>query len=377
MQRRWLRILLIILTWIVVGLIFSWQLRLLAILSGFQMTWTNIVCWELTRWCLWIFLFPLIIRMIRRSPQFPGDKKRFFITNSISSIVISLLHLAAFSIVYWFVMRFQEAFASDLPVFQILFVKLPEFMSKAKFDPHIVFTRIFSIDFHIGILIYWIILAGYQAIDYSRRAADLKSQLSRAQLDALKMQLHPHFLFNTLNSISALIHKNPEAADEMIGELGNFLRLTLQSNSAMDVTVEEELRFVSSYLEIERIRFQSKLKVEMLIDPETLNARVPNLILQPVIENAIRHGIAHCVDSGCIEIASHRNGRYIYLRVSNDGPWLSEDNHEGIGVNNVRERLKKMYNDDYQFNISNRAQGGVIVEMKIPVHTTPFKVSDT
>ena len=368
MQKRWIKILLFVLAWVGIGFIFSWQLRLLALNSGFKMSWPSIISWEMTRWCLWIVLFPLVLRAIRRSPQFPGSGKRFFITNGITSILISLLHLAIFSIIYWFVIRFTEAFAASASITDALFVKLPEAIQKAQYDPERIFKMIFAIDFHIGILIYWIILAGYHALDYSRRASELKTQLAQAKLDALKMQLHPHFLFNTLNSISALIHKNPEDADEMIGELGNFLRLTLQSSSGLEVTLEEELRFLSSYLEIERIRFRNRLKVEMQIDPETLPLKVPNLILQPIIENAIRHGIAH-IHSGRIEVSSRKNDHHLFLQVVNDGPELSDKPINGIGLSNVQERLKRLYTDEYEFRLSNRSEGGVSVEMTIPIRT--------
>jgi sensor histidine kinase YesM len=366
MRKRWVRILLFVLAWVAIGFVFSWQLRLLALNSGFTMSWFNILSWELTRWCLWIFLFPLVLRTIQHAPQFPGSKKRFFLTNGIASIIISLFHMAIFTIVYWYVIRLIEGFEAGLSITDALFGEVPKAIQRANLRLDKIFGMIFAIDFHIGILIYWIILAGYQALDYSRRASELKTQLAQAQLDALKMQLHPHFLFNTLNSISALIHKNPEDADEMIGELGNFLRLTLQSSSGLEVTLEEELRFLSSYLEIERIRFRNRLEVEMQIDPETLPIKVPNLILQPIIENAIRHGIAH-IHSGRIAVHSSKNDHRLLLQVVNDGPELSDKPLNGIGLSNVQERLRRLYDGQYDFRISNRAEGGVSVELAIPI----------
>jgi LytS/YehU family sensor histidine kinase len=262
----------------------------------------------------------------------------------------------------------MEAFAAHLSFSETIFVKLPEVIRKAQFDPDRIFKSIFAIDFHIGILIYWIVLVEHIALSYLRRTSELKTQLAHAQLDALKMQLQPHFLFNTLNSISALIHKNPEDADEMIGELGNFLRLTLQNSSVLEVSLEEELRFLSSYLEIERIRFRNRLKLEMKIDPETLDLKVPNLILQPIIENAVRHGIAH-IQSGTIEVSSRKKDHQLILQVVNDGPEMSGQHENGIGLNNVQERLRRLYDDQYDFQISNRPGGGVRVEMKIPIRT--------
>lgn len=365
MRRTWLRLLLTIFAWVAIGLIFAWQLRLLALINGMQMKWSNIIGWELTRWCLWIFLYPIVLRTIRRTSERSGTGRRFFLTNAAASILVSLLHLALFSIVYWCGIRFGEALALPVPFLEKL-RQLPEVFAKAAFDPHKLFTMIFSVDFHIGILIYWIILAGRLAIEYSHRAADLKTQLAQAQLEALKMQLHPHFLFNTLNSISALVHKDPEAADEMIGELGNFLRLTLQNHAGAEVTLEQELRFLTSYLEIERIRFQDRLAVQMEIDPDTLQALVPNLILQPIIENAIRHGIARRSGSGRIEVRSRQIDARLRLEILDDGPGLSRQHTEGIGLSNVRERLKALYGSDWEFRISTRVEGGACVEIGIP-----------
>src|SRR5215212_2936027 len=141
------------------------------------------------------------------------------------------------------------------------------------------------------------------------RASQLETQLSQAQLQALKMQLHPHFLFNTLHLISALIHKDTETARKMIARLGDFLRLTLENSGTQEVTLREEIEFLSCYLEIERIRFQDRLTTRISIDPEAFEAQVPNLILQPLVENAIRHAVAPRSTQGEIEIrAKHEDG---------------------------------------------------------------------
>lgn len=366
MRHRWLRNLLFVSAWITIALIFAWQLRLFSVVNGLKMPWPNIASWELTRWCLWIPLFPLILKLIRRTSNHRGSRRRFLFTNAMAAILFSVVHLAMFSIVYWFVYRFLQAFELHLPFAETM-ARLPEIIRSAEFDPQKLFKSIFAIDFHIGILLYWMILVGHRAIESSRREADLKAQLAQAQLEALKMQLHPHFLFNTLNSIAALIQKDPEAADEMIGELGNFLRLTLHSDSAAEVKLEEELRFLTSYLEIEKIRFQNRLKVRMEIDPATLNARVPNLILQPLIENAIRHGISQRSGSGEVEVRARRSGPRLHLQVLDDGPGLAHNHTEGIGLTNVRERLKRLYGGGYEFRIFNRAEGGVSVEIAIPL----------
>ncbi len=339
---------------------------------GKVMAWPNIISWELTRWCLWALLFPIILWLSRRYPLYPGPRRMFFVKHMIAGTLLSLIHLALFSVLYWFVWRAIEVFSLQHPLGETLFHLFPESIRNNEFDPETIFQMIFTVDFHIGILVYWIVITAHQAVAYSRRAADLKTQLAEARLDALKMQLHPHFLFNTLNSISALLHRDAESADEMIGELGNFLRLTLQKHSGQEISLEEELKFLKSYLEIERIRFRNRLTVQFDIDPGTLVAQVPNLVLQPIIENAIRHAIAPRTESGRIEIHSERSNGHLHLKILDDGPGLHENHGEGIGLKNVRERLENLYGTDHHFRLSNSATGhGLLVEIEIPFYTEP------
>jgi sensor histidine kinase YesM len=336
MRSRVLRIVVFFFVWFLIGLIFAGQLRLMAIASGVKMDWPGIVVWELMRWSLWAFLVPLALRQIRRLPMHATSKIRFLLIHVTTSVLLSLLHLAIFTGIYWL-------------VFKIL-----------------VFKMIFSVDFHIGILVYWVILVGRQAIIGSRHAAELKAQLAESRMAALQMQLHPHFLFNTLNSISTLLHKDPPAADDMIGELGTFLRKTLQGTPRSEISLNEELSFLTSYLEIERIRFQNQLTVEMDIDPLTRDAQVPNLILQPVVENAIRHGISQRTDHGRIRVHSRKNGPQLHLQVTDNVPGIQGDLVEGIGLGNVRERLESLYGPVYSLRLSNLASGGLSVDIEIP-----------
>jgi len=181
------------------------------------------------------------------------------------------------------------------------------------------------------------------------------------------MQIHPHFLFNTLNSIAALLHKDVEAADRMIARLGDFLRLTLNSSNAQIVNFEEELNFLKCYLDIEHIRFQDRLTVEMDIDPDALTAMVPNLILQPIVENALRHGVARQTDPGHITIRARREGERLIVRVDDNGPGLKvKSNGSGIGISNTRARLEQFYGSDFTFQIANSAERGVSVTLDVP-----------
>ena len=163
------------------------------------------------------------------------------------------------------------------------------------------------------------------------------------------MQLHPHFLFNTLHSISALLNKDPQASRKMITRLGDFLRLTLENSGAQEVTLQKEMEFLTCYLEIERIRFQDRLVTRMNLDEETLDAMVPNLILQPIVENAIRHAIAPRSTPGQIEIEAKQQGSKLRIQVRDNGPGISEHRTsdsvftKGVGLTNTGTRLKQLY----------------------------------
>jgi LytS/YehU family sensor histidine kinase len=235
--------------------------------------------------------------------------------------------------------------------------------------------------------IYWLILIAINALDYYHsfrvaevKASELRAQLAQAQLRALKMQLHPHFLFNTLNSISALLHRDTEAADQMVARLGDFLRLTLENSGDQEVTLEQEMEFMRCYLEIETARFHDRLSVETDIEPQTLHARVPNLVLQPLIENAIRHGISRQSAPGRLAIRAARRGDRLLLQVEDNGPGLSLISEGGtppanpltrtlaggVGLANTRARLEHLYGREHRFELTRAKPRGMIVTLEIP-----------
>ncbi|HET9787779.1 MAG TPA: histidine kinase, partial [Pyrinomonadaceae bacterium] len=237
-------------------------------------------------------------------------------------------------------------------------------------------------NFSEGIGIYLLIALTSYALSYHRRYREgqvktlqLEAQLSHAQLQALKMQLHPHFLFNTLHSISALLNKDTESARKMITRLGDFLRLTLDNSGSQEVTLQQEMEFLSCYLEIERIRFQDRLVTRMDVPHQTLDAKVPNLILQPIVENAIRHGIAPRSTPGLIEIGVKQRNGTLRIQVRDNGPGLpahrrSENLFQrGLGLANTETRLERLYGAAHLFDFSNNPTGGLVVTLEIPFHT--------
>jgi signal transduction histidine kinase len=238
------------------------------------------------------------------------------------------------------------------------------------------FSQALVATFFFNWLIYWVIVGVSQTADVYRqfqerevRAAELEKRLVEAKLQALQMQLNPHFLFNTLHAISALMHKDVEAADRMITRLSDLLRLALDSSDTQEVPLREELAFLERYLEIEQTRFGERLKVKMEIGPETSGALVPSLILQPLVENAIRHGIEPQALAGVVRLSACCEGGQLRLRVSDNGVGLraGQPVTEGVGLSNTRARLQQLYGAAHQFHLSNGADGGLAVDIVMPL----------
>jgi two-component system LytT family sensor kinase len=211
------------------------------------------------------------------------------------------------------------------------------------------------------------------------RATQLETQLTKARLKALKSQMQPHFLFNTMHSISALVLTDASAADKMITRLSDFLRINLANDDVQFTTLSRELEFVNGYLEIEKVRFEERLNVVFNIAPDTLDAHVPHLLLQPLVENAIRHGISRRRGGGELGITSKRKDRHVYLRVKDNGPGLTEVERDrltaGFGLRATRERLQTIYGDDQSLGIRGLAEGGVEVELRLPFRTDSRQIT--
>lgn len=240
------------------------------------------------------------------------------------------------------------------------------------------------LNFVMGIFCYKIILTTNYALDYykkfheeKRRTAQLETELAHAQLHALKMQLQPHFLFNTLNSISHLALDDSRRAVQMIARLGDFLRLTIDNNGRQQVSLERELEFLRNYLEIEQIRFKDRMEVSFDIDAAVVSCEVPNLILQPFVENAIKHGISKSMAAGKIRITAHRAAERLRMKIFNDGEFFSTNGKgfgaKGLGMSNTRNRLETLYGQNFTLRLEANAEGGATATIEIPF----VKVTDT
>jgi two-component system LytT family sensor kinase len=204
------------------------------------------------------------------------------------------------------------------------------------------------------------------AMERKRREAELTTAVATAQLGALRAQLHPHFLFNTLNSISALVAEEPVVARRMIAELGELLRTTLDEGARRTWSLREELALVERYVAIERMRFGDRLALQVTGEPETLAAEVPALLLQPLVENAILHGIQPALHGGRVEIAARREGERLELEVCDDGIGLPAEVVERVGLTNCRERLTTHFGDDQTLMIARREPSGTRVVVRLP-----------
>jgi sensor histidine kinase YesM len=225
---------------------------------------------------------------------------------------------------------------------------------------------------------YWAIMAVSQAINYFRKYQDREFRLVQAQLQALRMQLNPHFLFNTLNAISELVYEAPETAERTITQLSDLLRLSLKSGQAQEITLREELDFLQKYTEIQQTLLQERLRLRWEVDPQTFDACVPNMILQPLVENSIRHGLATRAGGGEIAVSAERLDGGLHLSVVDDGIGLAREGAfgagdengagkaQGVGLRNTRARLERLYGRRHSFELRETPGGGLTVRITIP-----------
>jgi hypothetical protein len=214
----------------------------------------------------------------------------------------------------------------------------------------------------------WLVIGVREAVVWYRHARDRELRLTQARLELLRGQLQPHFLFNALNTISSLMYKDVPAADRVLNRLADFLRLALETAKAQEVCLETELEYTDRYLDIERVRFMDRLQVEREIDAETRGALVPTLILQPLVENALRHGVGTRAGGGTMWIRARRRDQTLALEVEDQG-WPPQEIREGVGLTNARARLATLYGDRQRLWIDRGESGGFRVSLELPYHT--------
>jgi two-component system, LytTR family, sensor kinase len=314
----------------------------------------NLVVW--VGYALWM---PAIFWLGRRFPFDRREWKRALAVHVPASIVITSLHLLM--VATW---RFYlQGVRGGDPVWVTTVADA--------------FFR--SVDQELPV--YWALVGLQHALDYSRqarerevRAARLEARLIESQLQALQQQLHPHFLFNTLHAISTLVHRDPDKADLMIERLSDLLRITLRKVGVQEVELAEELEYLRAYLDIEQVHFGSRLRVEYRIDAAAMDVLVPTLILQPLVENAIRHGLEPMARPGTLGIEAQAEGDTLWLRILDDGAGFAPNwqRTEGVGLANTRSRLERLYGQQAALTIRDNPGGGVVIDIHIPLRRSSF-----
>jgi len=357
-RTKWI---LILCAWTMVGLLFAVRRIVLAKVEGTHVSWVIESALELVWWYVWAAYTPLVMGLAKR---FPLTGPRLVLHIAIHTITsLSMAPLA--SVTDYFLSRglLQSAFRITGPgVLQFL----------SPFGAGVLYMSF------TGMLTYWLVVGLYQsmhfyqvAMERQTIAAQLETQLSHAELENLKSQLHPHFLFNSLHTIGILMQEDVDAAGHLLVSLGDLLRMALERREN-EITLQSELEFVGKYLEIELTRFHDRLKVHMDIPPDLLGVYVPSLALQPLVENAIKHGISVDSAAGRLEIAAKLHNGRVWLCVRDDGPGPAPGSRLrfGVGLTNVQSRLKQLYGDESSLELTGGNGRGCEAIITIPLRSS-------
>ncbi len=354
--------------WTLLGLAFGTQLYAMAAARGRAPEWGHAITLGLRDWYLWALLWPLIRRLADRFGFERGTVGRDAVVHLAAGLAVVLVYEGLSLLTTELLVGL---FGEDL------FGRPPAGANEKPATGFGRFEAALTFRFSFDLLTYFVLVSANLVMAYTRRfrerergTLELQSRLTEARLQALRMQLNPHFLFNALNSLATLVHKDPDAADEMIGSISELLRLTLSQPERQEVTLAEEMQFLDRYLEIEQARFGDRLTVEKSVAAEALAGFVPILILQPLVENAIKHGIEAQLAPGEIRIAAERVGEELVLRVRDNGPGLpatpATHRPEGVGLANTRARLTELHNDRARLTLRTPPEGGLVAEVRLP-----------
>jgi two-component system LytT family sensor kinase len=332
-----------------VGVYFASQIRYASAFSS-DVSWGQALSVNLTYYWVWGALVPVVVALARRFPLDGGRRMTGFLTHLLLGALVTAVGILASAFIL-------KALAMN-----------PQYQYEG------FLKRAFVANFHSSYPTYWVILLAYLSFDYyaryedhALRVAKLEARLFEAQLTALRMQLNPHFLFNTLNSISALMYTDVAAADAMMTRLSELLRLTLDGEGKPEVSLRREIDVLRKYVAIEQVRFEERLSVRIDIADDVLDARVPAFVLQPLVENAIRYAVAPRPLGGKLDLTARRCAATLEITLTDDGPGLDPSgSREGVGLRNTRERLTQLYGASHSFELGNRAEGGLRVSLTIP-----------
>ena len=354
-----------------IGLAEAAQVYVGVVAQGREIPWARAMVATMPSWYVLALLLPPCIWLARRFRLDDSEWRTAVAIHLLASVLFTAVHIGLSS---WFTDYVLTSAAPPVSFFRNL-------------------ARPLTIYFVLDTLFYWALVGGYYAFDYGRRLRErertaaelalktsrLETSLSRANLEALRMQLNPHFLFNTLNTISVLALKGEkQRVVRMINRLSDLLRLSLE-NSRQTITLAEEIDFLQRYLEIEQVRFRDRLTVRFDVPENLLDAEVPSLLLQPLVENAVLHGVNQQLDGGVIEIAARRELGRMILTVRDSGPGFPADqicNGTGVGLGNTAARLEQLYGLDHELQRENGEKGGAIVTIAVPYRELPREAQE-
>ncbi|WP_434417151.1 sensor histidine kinase [Nannocystis pusilla] len=343
--------------WLLCGLISTSQVYFLWPVRVPEPSFLRDLAWQYPPWLYLAAAAPLVARMARRFPLGRDSWTRHLAPHLLANATLASGYALVVCVAG---VLFGDAYYQETP---FLFA----------------YGKLLAKGVQLQLFVYWLVVGFVHAYDYHRKARDaelafcrLETQLAHAQLEALKMQLHPHFLFNTLHAIGVLVRKqDTQGSLQMLSGLADLLRLALDNTGRQMVPLKQELDFLGRYLAIEKVRFCDRLDVRIDVAPEVLDALVPNLILQPLVENAIRHGIAPRAAAGRVEVTARRERGALTLSVRDDGVGLPEafcvERCGGVGLRNVRARLGQLFPADHRFEVAAAHGGGAAVSLQIPL----------
>ncbi|WP_430392033.1 sensor histidine kinase [Dyella sp. 20L07] len=320
--------------------------------EGEALAWSRPLTWNFANYYLWMLLTPWVAWLGRETSG--RGWRRFWAVHVPSSLLLAGIQVSVLLLIYW---QLCGPPASRAGMTFAAFARMQ-----------------FAYNFHLGWLIYWVLLVVLRGLDSQRRLRDerlrnsqLETQLVQSQLQTLRVQLQPHFLFNTLNAISALALADPMQAKLMIARLSDFLRLTLEERHAQQVPLAREVEFLQCYLGIQQVRFQDRLSTHLDVASDTVRALVPNMILQPLVENALHHGLLDTSEHGTLRVVTRRDGDELLLSVDDDGVGLPLDGlRDGLGLGNTRSRLDMLFGTAASLNLLRKHEGGTRVELRFP-----------
>lgn len=360
--RKWKLWLSVLATATLIGLLEGAQFYTGSNAAGAPVTWPHALRSTMPSWYVLAALLPLVIWLARRFPLEPGRWRRSLLVHVVAAVLFAAVHITAAT---WLSFALEAG-------------------GEPSWDFRRTLSGVLGLFFVVQLITYFAIVGAYHAFHYGRRyreresaaaqlalkASRLDASLARANLESLRMQLNPHFLFNTLNAISVLALKGErQSVVRMLALLSDLLRLTLEQQQQV-VPLREELDLLERYLQIEQVRFRDRLTVERDIEADVLDAEVPSLLLQPLVENAIRHGISCTAAPGHVRIEAHAHNGMLELRVLDTGPGFAGQpatSRTGVGLVNTKARLEQLYGTEHELELGNRVNGGAAVTVRLPL----------